>query len=91
MVLFIHQPSVNCPAQVTVGTIIQTSAQNYAMFLVGRILTGVAVYEGHNSPRFASANICIYRGGLVGTVPIYNSEIAYVLTSVWCVGLYIHC
>ncbi|KAK0193414.1 general substrate transporter [Armillaria mellea] len=43
---------------VTVGTIIQTSAQNYAMFLVGRILTGVAV------------------GGLVGTVPIYNSEIA---------------
>ncbi|KAK0432260.1 general substrate transporter [Armillaria borealis] len=44
---------------VTVGTIIQTSAQNYAMFLVGRILTGVAV------------------GGLVGTVPIYNSEIAF--------------
>lgn len=43
---------------VTVGTIIQTSAQNYVMFLVGRILTGVAV------------------GGLVGTVPIYNSEIA---------------
>ncbi|KAK0476497.1 general substrate transporter [Armillaria novae-zelandiae] len=43
---------------VTVGTIIQTSAQNYAMFLVGRTLTGVAV------------------GGLVGTVPIYNSEIA---------------
>ncbi|KAK7039228.1 hypothetical protein VNI00_010133 [Paramarasmius palmivorus] len=43
---------------VTVGTVIQTAAQNYAMFLVGRILTGVAV------------------GGLVGTVPIYNSEIS---------------
>ncbi|KAK7441769.1 hypothetical protein VKT23_009208 [Stygiomarasmius scandens] len=43
---------------VTVGTVIQTAAQNYAMFLVGRILTGIAV------------------GGLVGTVPIYNSEIA---------------
>ncbi|KAK1222994.1 hypothetical protein PQX77_014140 [Marasmius sp. AFHP31] len=28
---------------VTVGTVIQTAAQNYAMFLVGRILTGVAV------------------------------------------------
>ncbi|KAJ8092234.1 hypothetical protein PM082_024065 [Marasmius tenuissimus] len=43
---------------VTIGTVIQTAAQNYAMFLVGRILTGVAV------------------GGLVGTVPIYNSEIS---------------
>ncbi|EIM84049.1 general substrate transporter [Stereum hirsutum FP-91666 SS1] len=43
---------------VTVGTVIQTAAQNFPMFLVGRILTGVAV------------------GGLVGTVPIYNSEIA---------------
>ncbi len=29
----------------TIGTIIQTSVQDYAMFLVGRILTGVAVYE----------------------------------------------
>ncbi|KAF9258411.1 general substrate transporter [Marasmius fiardii PR-910] len=43
---------------VTVGTVIQTAAQNYAMFLVGRILTGVAV------------------GGLIGTVPIYQSEIS---------------
>ncbi|KAF9040425.1 general substrate transporter [Hymenopellis radicata] len=43
---------------VTVGTVIQTAAQNYSMFLVGRILTGIAV------------------GGLVGTVPIYNSEIS---------------
>ncbi|THU97852.1 general substrate transporter [Dendrothele bispora CBS 962.96] len=43
---------------VTVGTIIQTAAQNYAMFVVGRILTGVAV------------------GGLIGTVPIYQSEIS---------------
>ncbi|ESK91099.1 mfs monosaccharide transporter [Moniliophthora roreri MCA 2997] len=43
---------------VTTGTVIQTAAQNYAMFLVGRILTGVAV------------------GGLIGTVPIYNSEIS---------------
>ncbi|KAJ6598244.1 general substrate transporter [Mycena vulgaris] len=43
---------------VTAGTVIQTSAQNYAMFLVGRILTGIAV------------------GGLVSTVPIYNSEIS---------------
>ncbi|KAF5352978.1 hypothetical protein D9758_007943 [Tetrapyrgos nigripes] len=42
----------------TVGTVIQTAAVNYGMFLVGRILTGIAV------------------GGLVGTVPIYNSEIA---------------
>jgi len=29
--------------QVTVGTVIQTAAQSYAMFVVGRILTGVAV------------------------------------------------
>ncbi|KAJ7097633.1 general substrate transporter [Mycena epipterygia] len=43
---------------VTAGTVIQTAAQNYAMFLVGRILTGIAV------------------GGLVSTVPIYNSEIS---------------
>ncbi|KAK7460490.1 hypothetical protein VKT23_009209 [Stygiomarasmius scandens] len=43
---------------VTVGTVIQTAAQNYAMFVVGRVLTGVAV------------------GGLVGTVPIYQSEIS---------------
>ncbi|KAE9403739.1 general substrate transporter [Gymnopus androsaceus JB14] len=43
---------------VTIGTVIQTAAQNYPMFLAGRILTGIAV------------------GGLVGTVPIYNSEIA---------------
>ncbi|KIK64919.1 hypothetical protein GYMLUDRAFT_194669 [Collybiopsis luxurians FD-317 M1] len=43
---------------VTIGTVIQTAAANFAMFLVGRILTGMAV------------------GGLVGTVPIYNSEIA---------------
>ncbi|KAG7088988.1 hypothetical protein E1B28_012934 [Marasmius oreades] len=43
---------------VTIGTVIQTAAQNYAMFLVGRILTGIAV------------------GGLIGTVPIYNSEIS---------------
>ncbi|KAK1218310.1 hypothetical protein PQX77_019002 [Marasmius sp. AFHP31] len=43
---------------VTIGTTIQTAAQSYAMFLVGRILTGVAV------------------GGLIGTVPIYNSEIS---------------
>ncbi|KAG7444779.1 general substrate transporter [Guyanagaster necrorhizus] len=42
----------------TIGTVIQTAAQNYPMFLVGRILTGVAV------------------GGLIGTVPIYNSEIS---------------
>ncbi|KAE9403758.1 general substrate transporter [Gymnopus androsaceus JB14] len=43
---------------VTFGTVIQTAAQNYPMFLVGRIFTGIAV------------------GGLIGTVPIYNSEIA---------------
>ncbi|KAJ6618170.1 general substrate transporter [Mycena sp. CBHHK59/15] len=43
---------------VTAGTVIQTAAQNYAMFLTGRILTGIAV------------------GGLVATVPIYNSEIS---------------
>ncbi|KAL1696619.1 general substrate transporter [Schizophyllum commune] len=43
---------------VTVGTVIQTAAQNYGMFLAGRILTGIAV------------------GGLVGTVPIFNSEIS---------------
>ncbi|KAK7441767.1 hypothetical protein VKT23_016430 [Stygiomarasmius scandens] len=43
---------------VTVSTVIQTAAQNYAMFVVGRILTGVAV------------------GGLIGTVPIYQSEIS---------------
>jgi predicted MFS family arabinose efflux permease len=28
---------------VTIATTIQTAAQNYAMFLVGRILTGIAV------------------------------------------------
>ncbi|KIK54653.1 hypothetical protein GYMLUDRAFT_176904 [Collybiopsis luxurians FD-317 M1] len=43
---------------VTIGTVVQTAAVNYAMFLVGRILTGVAL------------------GGLNGTVPVYNSEIA---------------
>ncbi|KAL0061246.1 hypothetical protein AAF712_011952 [Marasmius tenuissimus] len=66
---------------VTIGTVIQTAAQNYAMFLVGRILTGVAVYvllsshlreesirDFHHLPPFS--------GGLVGTVPIYNSEIS---------------
>ncbi|KIY52993.1 hypothetical protein FISHEDRAFT_55630 [Fistulina hepatica ATCC 64428] len=43
---------------VTVGTVIQTAAQNFGMFLAGRIITGIAV------------------GGLVATVPIYNSEIS---------------
>ena len=43
---------------VTIGVVIQTAAQNMAMFLVGRALAGVAV------------------GGMVGTVPIYLSEIS---------------
>lgn len=43
---------------VTVGVVIQTAAVDMGMFLVGRVLSGVAV------------------GGMVGTVPIYLSEIA---------------
>ncbi|KDQ56456.1 hypothetical protein JAAARDRAFT_59315 [Jaapia argillacea MUCL 33604] len=38
----IHFMQLMCVV-VTIGTIIQTAAQNYAMFLVGRITTGIAV------------------------------------------------
>jgi sugar porter (SP) family MFS transporter len=43
---------------VTVGTAVQTAAQNMGMFLAGRGIAGFAV------------------GGLVGTVPVYLSEIS---------------
>ena len=43
---------------VTIGTTIQTAAQNMGMFLAGRAIAGFAV------------------GGMVGTVPIYLSELS---------------
>lgn len=43
---------------VTLGTILQTAAVNFGMFLAGRICAGIAV------------------GGLIGTVPVYLSEIS---------------
>ncbi|KAL8290587.1 hypothetical protein RQP46_002845 [Phenoliferia psychrophenolica] len=43
---------------VTIGSILQTAAQGYSMFLAGRVIAGVGI------------------GGLAGTAPVYNAELA---------------
>ncbi|KAM0748758.1 general substrate transporter [Meredithblackwellia eburnea MCA 4105] len=43
---------------VLIGSILQTAAQNYGMFLAGRIVAGFGI------------------GGLAGTAPVYNAEMA---------------
>ncbi|THU76826.1 general substrate transporter, partial [Dendrothele bispora CBS 962.96] len=66
---------------VTVGAIIQTAAQNYAMFLVGRILTGIAagglngtvpIYQSEISPPESRGVL----GGLSGYMITFGGCIA---------------
>jgi len=61
-------------AVVTVGTVIQTASVNIGMFLAGRVLAGYAV--GCVSKYTCDCMMLIQCSGLVGTVPIYLSEIS---------------
>jgi MFS family permease len=60
---------------VTIGTVVQTAAQNIGMFLAGRVLAGIAV--GYDLLAFHQFHLMLTRNsGMVATVPIYLSEIS---------------
>lgn len=67
---------------VTIGVTIQTASVNIGMFLAGRCIAGFAVgwviqrEHPSSSSDFLSANSKTLNRGMVGTVPIYLSEIS---------------